>query len=160
MTTRVLIKPTRPALPGIQLDLVGTDSRSGGVGGWQELTRPRRKAAVEWLGTPQLEMTVPLLIDGTEVQVGVDVSIEPTIRKLISWALKDKGTGQPPIVRLDGPISATQQQRWVIQTLEWGAMMRNQRGQRVQQYVTVTFLEYLEAEVLKGPARKWKSGRD
>jgi hypothetical protein len=143
-----------PRDDSLSFDLVGDDEVSDGVGGWEDLARPRRKSAVEWVGTPAMTLVLPLLIDGTERAVGVDAVIEWKCARLFSWGRKTKKTGLPVVLRATGPIRCTAQQRWVINGLSWGGQIRNADGRRVQQYVTVTLKEYIEAAVLKGPAAR------
>lgn len=154
--TFVQITPVDGKGAGMQIDLVGEDTVGGGAGGWGELPRPRRTPAVEWLGTPLKTLTLPLLLDGTERRPGVDRSIEPDIRTIIEWASKDDALGQPPVLQVRGPVATTPSHRWVIQDIAWGPMIRDAREQRVQQYLNLTLWEYAEAEVLRGPARKWR----
>lgn len=157
---RVSILPVRPRRFGIVADLVGDDQLSGGVGNWDSLPRPRRREAVEWTGTSGFTYVLPLLINGMEARVGADASVEGSCRVLQQWAADPtKQTDQPCIVAIRGPLQTPDSTRWVITGLEWGAKVRNKEGRRIQQYVTVTLREHIDAAVLKGPAAKSKHRR-
>lgn len=170
---RVLIKPTRPSGPGLWFELLGDDEITGGVGGWEDLPRPRRRNAVQWVGTPALSLGLPLLLSGVDqahttsalsrrpihTVFARDTSVESAVRQLTSWGQKTKKTGQPPILRVAGPVRGPQTARWVIEDLEWGPQIRNRDGQRIQQEVTVRLKEYIEAAVVRGPAAASRNRR-
>jgi hypothetical protein len=155
---RVTITPVTPKGPALRFDLVDEDTLSGGAGGWEDLARPRRRAATEWTGTPLYTYVLPLLLSGMEHQVGVDKPIESEIRALTSWGHRTHKTGEPPILRISGPIRVPTSLRWVIADTAWGQQTRNRDGRRIQQYVTLTLKEHVEAVILKGPASKSKHG--
>lgn len=160
---RVALTPVSPARDGIRLDLVGDDTLTGGVGAWATVNRPRHRDAVEWTGTSGYTYVLPLLLDGTEISVGVDRTVEAECRTLIDWAAKPtKATSQPVVLVATGPLKTAPTTRWVITDLAWGGQIRNANGKRVQQYVTVTLTEHLSATVRKSPAKKVrdKSGKD
>ncbi len=153
-TTQVLIKPTRPVSPGLRFDLVGDDELTGGAGGWQDIARPRRRTAVEWVGTPAYTYVLPLMIDGIETSPGGNTVVESAIKTLTSWGTPTSKTGQPPVVRLAGPLRAPDSLRWVIDDITWGEQIRNNAGRRIQQQVTVTLKEFVEPTLMKGPAAR------
>lgn len=164
MSRRVQLWPIVPNVPQatITFDLVADPSLSGGVGGWTEIPRPRRTNAAEWTSTPARSQILPLMLDGMEYSKGVDVPVEPQIAALISWGTKHPATGQPTVLGVSGPVHATDG-RWVINDLDWGGLVRNGAGDRIQQKVTVTLLELLEPSLLASPARKarkHKGGKD
>jgi hypothetical protein len=154
----VLLKPTSPPGPGIRFELTGDDTLTGGAGGWNDVARPRRRAALEWVGTPAYQLILPLLLDGMETTIGHDTVIEPQCRQVAAWATKDEKTGRPTILKATGPIRVGEQKRWVIQDITWEGQVRNKKGRRIQQHLTVTLKEYIEATVLKSPVAKAKAG--
>lgn len=157
---RVRIRAVNPDRPPITLHLVGPDQLTGGVGAWETLSRPRRRDAVEWTGTTAFTYVLPLLLDGMEHRPGVDISVEADCWALLDWASEaTKKTDQPCIVKISGPLQPPAGIRWVITGIEWGDKVRNRAGRRVQQYVTLTLRQYVEAAVLKGPAAKSKHHR-
>lgn len=126
---------------------------TGGTGGWSEVVRPRRVSAAEWTGTSARTQVLPLILDGMEAAPGVDLSIEQAIAALTAWGQKHPATGQPPILGVSGPIMATDG-RWVINDLTWDTQVRNGAGNRIQQRLTLTLLEFLEPTLLASPAAK------
>lgn len=151
----VSLRPVSPKGAAVVLDLLGTDTRSGGVGGWGELSRPRRVNALEWNGTPLYTLQFDGLINGAEARPGVDASVERTILLLRQLGRKAAATGKPPILQVSGPVDVTAAERWVLTDLVLGQTIRNREGLRVQQYVTVTLTQYVQATPL-GPARRWR----
>ncbi len=157
----VTITPVDPPGPPLRFHLIGSDETRGGVGGWEVVPRPRRKPSVEWTGVPQPWMiALPLMLDGLDVLPGDNRSVEPKIDALISLAQIAPGRSQPWVVTLSGPIRTRRPfMRWVINDLEWGEQVRRSDAARVQQTVTVTLLEYVEAEILLGPAAQARARR-
>jgi hypothetical protein len=154
----VTIDPVTPNLPAMRFHLLGDDELTGGVGGWEVVARPRRKAAAEWGGTDAWTLSLPLMATGMESSRGRDASIEGALRALIAAGTPSAKTGQPPVLKVTGPVRVPSSSiRWVIQSIEWGAQIRNNAGQRVQQEFTLALLEYVEAAVLLSPAKAAKA---
>lgn len=131
-------------------DQDGDDSVAGGVGGWETRPRPRRTATVSWNGTPGITWSLPVLL-GPDA----DRSIERECRLLQQWGVPGRDDDQPPVLLVDAPAGrAAAGARWVLEDLEWGEQTRNVRNDRVQQEVTLTLLQYVPGQVLKGPAAK------
>lgn len=155
LTDLVVLDPVDVDRKRLRLHLAGDDSVGGGVGGWESVPRPRRTATADWIGSPPWTLALPLITSGVDVRGNRDVSVESKIRRLIALAEPTRKTGEPPILRISGPVrQPSPRMRWVITDLEWGAQMRNRRGQRIQQEVTVHLLEYVRGDVLRGPAAK------
>lgn len=155
---RVLLKPVRPERRGIRFELVGDDKPTGGTAVWADVDRPRRRQGAEFTGITARRNVLPLLLTGMEKTPGRDVTIEPECRQLQEWAAKPtKKTNLPCILKATGPLRTGESVRWVIESIEWGDQIRNARGRRVQQYVTVTLREYIAANVKRSPA---KASRD
>ncbi|WP_168929827.1 hypothetical protein [Nocardioides sp. GY 10127] len=150
-TARVWIKPISPAQPGSWFLMSGPAVVSGGAGGWVDLTRPKRRTTVEFDSVPPLVQTIPVLLDGLTGQMRRPTSIEPSARLLEQWALPTDSTGEPPILRISGPVEGAGR-KWVITDLAWEGPIRNDRGRRVQQDVTVTLQEYITVTVVGSPA--------
>ncbi len=157
----VTLTPVDPPGPPLRFHLYGDDEVSGGVGGWEVIERPRRKASVEWVGVrAPWTISLPLLTDGLDVLPGDNRSVEPKIDALISLAQIAPGRDQPPVLTLSGPIRVRRpNMRWVIESFQWGPQVRRSDAARVQQEVTVTLLEYVEAEILLGPAAQARARR-
>lgn len=159
MNGDVRIKPVHPGGPALVFDLIGDDILTGGTGGWDSLSRPRREAATEWVGTPATTYVLPLLIDGIETQVGRDTVIESACRQVEKWGMPAKKTGQPPILRVTGLVQVSTSSRWVVNDIEWGTAIRNQDGRRIQQPITLTLLKYVEPKIVRGPAHAARNRR-
>lgn len=131
-------------------DQVGDDTVTGGVGGWEQRARPRRTTMVSWAGTPGVVWSLPILL-GPDA----DSSVERECRLLQQWGLPGKDDDQPPTLLVDAPAGrAAGGTKWVLQDIEWGEQTRNDRNDRTQQEVTLTLLEYVPGQVLKGPAAR------
>lgn len=153
MRDLVVLNPVNPNGKALRLHLAGDDALGGGVGGWEVVARPRRRSGVEWVGHEPWTLSLPLVTSGVDVRGNRDVSVEAKIRQLVAMAQKTKKTDEPPIIKVSGPIRLpSPRMRWVITGLEWGAQMRNKRGRRIQQEVTVHLLEHVRADILRGPA--------
>lgn len=153
--SRVLIYPVSPFDLGISFELVGDDDPQEGTGAWQDVPRPRRRTAIEWTGEPSATYVLPLMLDGIDrPRRGQSTPVESDIRKLRSWRQKSAKTGQPPVLRVQGPLHFPTTMRWVLDGLAWGEKQRDASGRRVQQLVTVTLREYVEPTVVKSPAKK------
>lgn len=160
MSTIRLI-PTRPTGSPLLTYLVGDDVLSGGVGGWQDLERPLRRAAIEYVGTPGFVYELPLLFNGVEFFPGRDLHVEAACIELMRWGNRNPKTGRPQVLRLEGAaLKSPPRVRWVIEALSWGESWRDVNGRRIQQYVTVTLREFVEAEVLRSPAKASRERRN
>lgn len=141
----------------VRLRQAGPGQLSGGVGGWEAVARSRRSEASEWVGTPAFVYVVPVVLGNGSA------SVEADLRSLRSWARPRSGGRTPPRVTLGGPaLPFGLNLAWVINDLtleESGLLIRNAAGARLQQPMTVTFRQYVEASVVRGPASKSKAGR-
>src|SRR4051794_38748703 len=95
----------------------GAPTQQGGVGGWEAVARPRRRALYQWKGQTEPEAwAVPVLIDGWPNE-----SVEPDITKLLRMAGSHAGPEQdPPELTVDGVsfgVDRRPHARWVIATL-------------------------------------------
>lgn len=158
MSSGVSIKAMSPASPGIRFTQTDYESISGGAGGWEDIDRPRATSAVGWVGTPAKSVVLALELDGMEaLGVGRDRSLEADCAAIEAWGLKTHATGVPPILRVSGLVTIKPSERWVVDTIEWGAYLRNSAGQRIQQDLTITLKRYAAAAVVLGPAAKARS---
>ena len=151
----VVIKPVRPALPGIRFELDGDDVVTPGVGGWEQFQRPRRVAATEYVGTPLFELELPLLLTGLEVRPGVNRPVEGLCKRLVRFGRPYAKTGQPAILAVRGDLLRVPARlRWVITGITWGEQIRGPGGRRQQQALTLTLLEHRAPVVVRGPAAR------
>lgn len=151
----ITITPVRPALTGVQFGMTDFEGVTGGVGGWESLDRPRRAAAAGWVGLPAKTLTLPVILDGIEARGrGADRVVESDCATVTSWGKPHRKTGEPPILQVRGLATVSPKDRWVLQDIAWGEYIPNRDGKRIQQQLTLTLLQYIEASIVKGPAAK------
>ncbi|HEX6781576.1 MAG TPA: hypothetical protein VF125_06030 [Solirubrobacterales bacterium] len=123
---------------------------SGGVGGWEVVSRPRRRPLTAWRGTPEpMRLSIPVLIDGWPSQ-----SVESDIQALIVMGGMTGDDRKPPLLTLLGDVpynlSRRPDLRWVIEGLEWGAYTRRDGDDaRVRQAVTINLMVPEEDDRIK-----------
>lgn len=145
-------KPT----PRLEFEQIGDDELGGGVGGWETLDRPGRPQMTAWNGTPAVTWSLPLSLDRFEA----GLSVERNVATLKSWG-QPADDGEPPRLVVTAPAGrGDQTARWVIQDIAWLEQVRNASGERVRQDLTLSLLEYVPGQILKGPAAKARGGKD
>lgn len=124
-----------------------------GYGGWEEVSRPRRTGFVDWTGGALKRLNVPLMFDGW----ADDRDVEGDVRFLESLASDRRGL-PPSTVKLSSRAVPHTDLIWVIEALEWGDALRNSDGVLFRQTATVTFLEFVAADIttIKKKQRKAK----
>lgn len=151
--SQVIIRQVDPPGATVVAELADDDDLTGGVGGWASLDRPRRTSAASWVGTPSQTYTLPILLDGMEAGPGSDRPVEGDILQLQAWGKGDQDE-PPPVLQVLGEVLVPPASRWVLQDLAWGARERDDAGRRIQQYITLTMLDYVAPVLLKSPAKK------
>lgn len=140
----ITITPVDPPAASLQVYL-GPDrpTPSGGVGGWSTVQRPKRRSLTEWQGVDPATLSVNVLLGGSPT-----ADIQDRVRHLVTLGLPTAATGQPPILRISGPIQHGNR-RWVINELAWGDFERRQSdGVLYRQLVTITFLEFVASDLV------------
>jgi hypothetical protein len=130
--------------PPVSLTARLSDTRpnvDAGYGGWQEVTRPRRRPLSIWQGAPGLRVSLPILFD----RFADEISVERQIAQLERLATATASDGQPPRISFvaRGAAVPHQQATWVIDTLTWGDATMNANGNRTRQQVTIAMLEWI-----------------
>jgi len=142
MTVGVRIQAEVPPGPSIFFGLRGDSELSrgsSGVGGWQIVDRPRRKASTEWTDYAPWQLTLPLILEG------YDTSVEAQIAVVESWDVPPSGGLQPPVLGIAGPIPHHDLQ-WVLYSADWKDSLKDPAtGERTQQTVDVVLWEYSPA---------------
>jgi len=117
---------------------------SGGYGGFRVADRPRKSSLTIWQGRQPFQLTVPMLLSDR------GSSIRDEIHNL---DVISSGTskGAPPYVKVDGavPVPVHAGELWVIQDVQWGAIVRRRDRVVIRQDVTVTLLEYVSDATLE-----------
>lgn len=128
------VKPKSSAIVRFQHDPEQCEL-TGGVGGWNEVARPRQVAGTEFTGTPLYKLTFTLQLDGyIEGR-----SIEGEIAQYESWGQAAPGK-EPAVLQLHYGIY--DRLRWVIQDVVPTETLRRSDGHRVQAKVQLSLLEY------------------
>lgn len=156
---RVVIRALNPSGPPLTFDMLGDDSLTGQVGGWESLARPRRAAAVGWVGGVETTWSATLMIDGSGRTPGADRSVERHCRVVHGWGNVQPGSVEPAKLSLTGPVLPAQTWRWVLQDISWGERIRNSSGLRVQQVLTLTLTRYIAPTLVRSPARRSRRRR-
>ncbi len=117
---------------------------TGGIGGWQEVARPRDLAGTEWLGAPLAKLVFDLWLDGGQngtQDVNTWTTVEWALAQFYAWG-SPLGVGkEPPVLQLNYGVFSGY--RWVLNDVSVSETIRNRGGQRVQAKVTVSLLEYI-----------------
>lgn len=151
--SRVGIRRQGNDRPLIVAEQIGDDTLDGGVGGWEALDRPGGPAITSWNGTPAVTWTIPMSLDG--MHDNRDEVIERECQLLDAWGKPQAGDDRPPVLVVNARVGrAPATARWVIQSIEWGAQVRNDNDERIRQDVTLVLLEHNPGRVLKGPGQK------
>ena len=132
---------------GLAGDTTYTPASSSG--GWQTVDRPKHVAATQWFDRSVWSLAVTGIMSSdistfhsSSYDSGQKTSIENDCILLESWVDKIRGTIEPPVFRLEGPIPG-RQHYWVIYSLEFDEALRDPRsGYRFQQNVKIVFYEY------------------
>lgn len=122
-------------------------------GGWQprleEIDRPRRVAATEWVGREARTVEFTLRLDGYP-----DRSVSAEVLQLQSMAGMHSPNDPPPQLRLNyGGLSA---RTWVIASLERGPEIRSDDLQVVRIDMGVVLRQWIAPDVVPSPATRAK----
>lgn len=137
----------------------GSPQQSGHVGGWEVVSREQRKALTSWRGREPMRTTFSVLFDTLD-DPSEGQELEREIRVLEKLAGIGIGNREPPVVRFNSrgliphDFKDAPQNRWVVDALEWGEAIRNNRGHRIRQEATITLLEYVDDEYLEKARKK------
>lgn len=116
-----------------------------GYGGWEAIDRPKQLPFTRWVGAPPYQMEMALVFDS----LATGGNVEHPIGLLERMAREPGGLGEPPIVKVVGPLPRSSSVAWVITGLDWGDALRGDDGLRVRQEVSVTLLQYTEPDGIK-----------
>jgi len=121
---------------------------SGGLGGWEEVERPRDTPLTDFTGQSLRRQAVPVMLNGW----GQNNSVQAQLNRIES--VLGKGD-PPPAVKLHGPVHDTNL-RWVLEdmTYEDGAIRREGDGALVRQPLTLNFVEYVAGDQIRVRRRK------
>lgn len=123
---------------------------TGGVGGWEAVTRPRQIAMTVWNGTDPYQLEVNVVLNGyTGAYEGGGSSQEPAIRTLLAAGRGDDES-EPSTWDIDG-IPWIPASEWVLNAVEPGDMVIRRRSDfsRTRQDYVLTFLEHVPPEFVQ-----------
>lgn len=150
----ITVRPVNPPGPAVNVRYAGPPERSGGVGVWDDIARDGRDPAVEYTGQAPDEMRVPVLVNGIDADgYGKDRSVEPKIKQLEAFGRRTEKTGEPPVLRLSGPIRHGGMQ-WVLADLERGPYEVTRTGTTIKAEFVLVLKRYVAADVLLSPAKR------
>lgn len=112
-----------------------------GYGGWQDVTRPRRRALSRFVSLPTFKMVIGVVLDGYRRQN----SIEDGCVVLERMSLPPNPWAEPPVLKISGHIPHKDLD-WVITQIAWGAAIRRADGPRTRQQATLTFMQYVDED--------------
>lgn len=149
-------KPTvtiEPVIPGrktkaLTVLLGSSPPKVTSEGGWLVVNRPKTVGFTAWEGYSPRTMDITLMLDG----FSQGSSQEEEYRQLHFMMRNPVGASkQPAPVKLTGPIPLSDL-NWVIQSIDEDStsVLRSSDGQLLRVEVTLTLLEYIEADVLVG----------
>lgn len=128
----------------------GPAAPTGGIGGYEEVTRPRDTPILDPSGQPLRRQTVPVMLNGW--------SENNSVQRLLN-RIEDLGKGEPPPnFKLHGPVHDTNL-RWVLEDISYDdGAIRNTNGILVRQPLTLAFCEYVRPDQIRIRGRKKKAG--
>jgi LysM repeat protein len=129
----VALGPTMPSL-------------SDGYSGWNEVTRPRRRAMTEWSGVAARKASLQVLFDG----FADGASVQGDVDALMKAYTPNDGTTEPPTLKVSGawPIPSTVP--WVVNGVTWDEWIRDTSGDPVRVLMSLSFLEYVSPDPIMG----------
>jgi nucleoid-associated protein YgaU len=125
-------------------------------GGWQVVSRPKRKGMSDYQGADPISQDVPVVFDGTQGEV----SQEASIRRL--YEIMEKKVGprdEPAVIEVVGVPIPYHWKHWVINAISRAdEIRRSSDGNLIQAAMTVTLMEYVSGDVVirRTPAKKSK----
>lgn len=117
---------------------------TGGYGGWEAVSRPKRVALTRFKGHDPFLQDVPVMFDG----FADGISQEVLISKLELMARAPTDLREPPKIKLTGPIPR-KELTWVINDISWDNQTVIWDGEeRVRQAATVHLMQFVDDTVL------------
>jgi hypothetical protein len=118
---------------------------TGGYGGWEIVSRPRRQGLTIWNGRDPFKMSLQLVLDGFIAQDPIEIECSSVER----LALPATDLNQPPVVTISGAAVPHSDLPWVIDNITWEEAERDSYGRRLRQVLTIDFIRYVKDERLK-----------
>lgn len=109
-----------------------------GYGGWTTVARPRRQSLTTWEGHEPYGIDLSMVLDG----FAKNESVESKCTAIERMARPPRVLDEPPKIRISGAVPHNDLV-WVIQSIRWAEVIRNETGDRVRQNLTISFLRYI-----------------
>lgn len=94
----------------------GTPQVTQGYSKYEEIARPKRTTAIDYVGKDVFKMTIPCVFDGWIA----NRNVEQACRNLEALAVSRGGRGNPPqSFQIHGPVPHTDLD-WYIESISWG----------------------------------------
>lgn len=129
----------------------GEPQITSGVGGHEQVERPRDKPITSWSGEELKGMSIPILLDGIERGRGVQKLLD----KVLAFGMSEDGEEPRPMI-ITGPIPwSGRPYRWVYDsTPEMGSSIRDTAGKLLRQFLTLNVIEYVPADQIRIKRRR------
>lgn len=151
MNPTVTITPVVAGVAGsLELLLGSVPAIASSDGGWAVVNRPKNVSFTAWEGYAPHQLSLNVLFDGFSQGASQETRYESLHRMMRTPVGAAK---QPSPVRLAGPIPMTNL-LWVIQSIDQDprSIIRGDKGELLRVAVTISLLEYVEADVLVAAA--------
>lgn len=135
---------------GVTVILTSAPQFSGGVGGWEVMSRPGRRPARWWRGGTEMALTIDgvLDVDRGDPTFGV----EDRLTRLRQFGVRPGGQEAPAPLRLAGDLSDPYSARgglWVLVGMGLGDRLYLRDGRLRRQAVTLELADYAPVETIQ-----------
>ena len=123
-----------------------------GYGGWEKVTRPRRRSLTVWQGRNGLALQFGFILDN--YADGSGLAVERAARALSRMGGVGLGDDEPPLLTLDAngaiphDVKDDPHLSWVLDDIDWGDSLLNPEGHRVRIQGTLTLSQFIEDQHL------------
>lgn len=116
---------------------------SGGIGGWEEVARPRKQALMTWKGTPLRTLEIEVMFDGWVS----GSSMEDSVKLLRRLGEIVPSVSRPPIVQVEGFIINSTGD-WIVNDIAFeDGELRGDDGTLLRSVATVSLIEFIPASI-------------
>lgn len=119
---------------------------TAGYGGWVEYARPKAIPFTIWEGGTARKQDISVMIDGFATGESVEADVE--LVKRLGRPPNQKDDTPPPVFRVFGPIHESGS-RFVLEALEFGAVIRDDDGTILRQELTLKLIEYVDPDEIR-----------
>jgi hypothetical protein len=126
-----------------------------GFGGWQELARPKGRAASDWPGAPAVKWDIPIVVWREKFPRRPPVQVGHKVRRVLELG-RPHHRGEPPVFRIYGKAlpSVINGELFVMENIEWGDSEAQGDGDPKLQSLILHVILYDREDLLKIRRRK------